>query len=456
MLNDPDSLENRDPRFIKRITSILDSTMAPYHRTEVRGLSRIPRQDGLIYIGNHNGYPYMSDAWLFTAALFNEYGMSRFPYILMHELPLKLPLLNQLFTRYACLRASGQSAVRVLERGIPLLVYPGADVELMRPYRERSRLRFNGRTSHIRFAMKYGVPIVPVVSVGSHSTAMILDDLPWLAQAIGAKSRLGINAWPLMLSIPWGLTLGPVIPPYLPWPSKIIIETLEPMVWTQPGAGADSSSRVAECAAQVEQAILSALARLETERLTHERPPLDVVKAAAARTLRWIEEHLDELVRWIAAVGQRLLGWSSRGEEQRASSGAAKTASHLADDVQHDVKLFRQMLERSGRSAAPAAGSPPATVARAATPPARPRAAAAAAATSPRFTASQIQEALEQASHGKSVPEVCRERGISASTFYRWRSRHLPAVAAGPPAPSEPGRTGPRSTRRSVASAAPG
>lgn len=370
MLNDPDSLENRDPRFIKRISTILDSTMAPYHRTEVRGLSRIPRQDGLIYIGNHNGYPYMQDAWLFTAALFNEYGMSRFPYILMHELPLKLPLLNQLFTRYACLRASAQSATRVLDRGIPLLVYPGADVELLRPHREKTRLRFNGRTSHIRFAMKYGVPIVPVVSVGSHSTAMILDDLPWLAQAIGAKSKLGINAWPLMLSIPWGLTLGPFIPPYLPWPSKIIIETLEPMVWTQHGAGADSPSRVAECAAQVEQAILSALARLEAERLTHERPPLDVVKAAAARTLRWIEEHLDELVRWIVAAGQRLLGWSwsGKGEEQRApsSASAAKTASQLADEVQHDVKLFRQMLEQSQRNAAPAAGPPQATAARAA------------------------------------------------------------------------------------------
>jgi 1-acyl-sn-glycerol-3-phosphate acyltransferase len=461
MLNDPDSLENRDPRFIKRLTTILDSTMAPYHRTEVRGLSWIPRQDGVVYVGNHNGYPYMSDAWLFTAALFNEYGMSRYPYILMHELPLRLPLLNQLFTRYGCVRASGQSAIRVLERGIPLLVYPGAEVELMRPYREKTGLRFNGRTSHVRFAMRYGAPIVPVVSVGSHSTAMILDDLPWLAEAIGAKSRLGIHAWPLMLSIPWGLTLGPFIPPYIPWPSKIIIEALEPMEWKQAGAGGDSQGRVAECAAQVEQAIERALARLEAERLTQERPPLELLKAAAAKALQWIEAHLKDLVRWIAAAMARLLGPSGKGEEQRAAPlDPAKVAPDLTRDAQHDVDLLRRMLERSGRSAAsaPAAGSPPPVTARSATPPAHAaesppaaRPGRAATATKSRFTESQIRAALAQTSQGSSVSEVCRERGISASTFYRWRARHMAAT----PAPSDPGRSAPRAARRGVASAAP-
>ncbi|MEO5725533.1 MAG: 1-acyl-sn-glycerol-3-phosphate acyltransferase [Byssovorax sp.] len=424
MLNDPNSLENRDPGFIKKLTSILDSTLRPYHRTEVRGLSRVPRSDGLIYVGNHNGYPYMSDAWLLTSALFNEYGMSRYPYILMHELPLKLPLLNQLFTRYGCVRASGQCATSVLDRGIPLLVYPGADVELMRPHRDRTRVRFNGRTSHVRFALKYGVPIVPVVAVGSHSTAMILDDLPWLAQGLGAKSALGIHAWPLMLSIPWGLTLGPIIPPYLPWPSKIIIEALEPMTWTR--TGADGQGRIAECAAQVEQAIESALVRLEAERLAHERPPLAMLRDAVVKALPWIEAHLDELVRWLVAAGARLLGLSGRGEAAKAaSSEVMKAASKVASDLRHDVDLFRGMLERSDRKvvAVPVAVAPPAPV----------PVPVAQVGAKPRFTESQIRDVLAQASRGKSITHVCRETGISASTFYRWRSRQMTAGLAESP-----------------------
>lgn len=400
LLNDADSLENRDSQFIQKLAVLLDATMAPYHRTEVRGLGRVPRQDGLVYVGNHNGYPYMSDAWLFTSALFNEYGMSRTPYILMHELPLRLPLLNQLFTRKGCIRASGQNASRVLERGIPLLVYPGADVELMRPHRDRTRLRFNGRTSHIRLAIKYGVPIVPVVSVGSHSTAMILDDLPWLAQAIGAKSALGINAWPLMLSFPWGLTLGPFIPPYIPWPSKIIIEVLEPMTFSKEGA--ESASFVAACAAQVEQAVVQALARLEAERMTLERPPLHVLKDAATKALAWLSAHLDELLDWMIAAGTRLVGLKN--------GASVKPSVEVVGDLRRDADLFRDMLSRA--SATPEE-----------TPPA-PAAPATPLGRKPRFTERQILEILEQTKHGKPVSHVCRESGISASTLYRWRSQY--------------------------------
>ena len=39
-----------------------------------------------------------------------------------------------------------------------------------------------------------------------------------------------------------------------------------------------------------------------------------------------------------------------------------------------------------------------------------------------RFTDSQIMEALKRVKAGLSVPEVCRELGISAATFYKWRS----------------------------------
>ena len=40
-----------------------------------------------------------------------------------------------------------------------------------------------------------------------------------------------------------------------------------------------------------------------------------------------------------------------------------------------------------------------------------------------RFTDSQIIEALKRAEAGVTVPEVCRELGISSATFYKWRSK---------------------------------
>lgn len=41
-----------------------------------------------------------------------------------------------------------------------------------------------------------------------------------------------------------------------------------------------------------------------------------------------------------------------------------------------------------------------------------------------RFTDSQIMDALKRAESGVSVPELCRELGISSATFYKWRAKY--------------------------------
>jgi putative transposase len=40
-----------------------------------------------------------------------------------------------------------------------------------------------------------------------------------------------------------------------------------------------------------------------------------------------------------------------------------------------------------------------------------------------RFSDSQIIEALKRVEGGLSVPELCRELGISSATFYKWRAK---------------------------------
>jgi len=41
-----------------------------------------------------------------------------------------------------------------------------------------------------------------------------------------------------------------------------------------------------------------------------------------------------------------------------------------------------------------------------------------------KFTDSQIMDALKRVDAGLAVPEVCRELGISAATFYKWRAKY--------------------------------
>lgn len=41
-----------------------------------------------------------------------------------------------------------------------------------------------------------------------------------------------------------------------------------------------------------------------------------------------------------------------------------------------------------------------------------------------RYTDSQIMAILKQAEAGTSVPELCREHGMSSATFYKWRAKY--------------------------------
>tara|TARA_R110000822_G_scaffold169347_3_gene309344 strand:+ start:524 stop:790 length:267 start_codon:yes stop_codon:yes gene_type:complete len=40
-----------------------------------------------------------------------------------------------------------------------------------------------------------------------------------------------------------------------------------------------------------------------------------------------------------------------------------------------------------------------------------------------RFSDSQIMAILKQAENGVSVPELCREHGMSNASFYKWRAK---------------------------------
>ncbi len=78
--------------------------------------------------------------------------------------------------------------------------------------------------------------------------------------------RFRLTVFPLALSVPWGLTLGP-LPPYLPWPSRILIEALPAIHFPRTGdAAAADDAWVTACAHHVEARMQAALTRLAAER----------------------------------------------------------------------------------------------------------------------------------------------------------------------------------------------
>ncbi|MCB9730819.1 MAG: 1-acyl-sn-glycerol-3-phosphate acyltransferase [Deltaproteobacteria bacterium] len=238
-----------------------------WHRAEVRGLDALP-PGPVLFVGNHNAATATPDTWIALGALHAAHGVDGVPFGLAHAVVMRAPLLGSLMTRLGAVPACHEQALELLEAGRSVLVYPGGDAEAMRPYRDRDRLRFSGRQGYIRLALRAGVPIVPLVAAGAHASLFILSDLAWLARRLGTDRRFRLGVFPIALSLPWGLTVGP-LPPYLPWPSRILIEALPAiqLARTGPEAAADPAW-VDACARQVETTMQDALTRLAAERAT--------------------------------------------------------------------------------------------------------------------------------------------------------------------------------------------
>jgi putative transposase len=56
----------------------------------------------------------------------------------------------------------------------------------------------------------------------------------------------------------------------------------------------------------------------------------------------------------------------------------------------------------------------------------------------PKYSRTQIIEILKVARDGAFIKDLCREYGITDSTFYRWRTRYGQALSAAAPPPGTP------------------
>lgn len=200
-----------------------------YFDPEVRGLARLPIEGPYLLVGNHSGGAYTPDVLIFLAAYLRHWGMDKPLRPLAHDVLFSVPRLGELFSRLGFLPASPGKAARALQRGEPVMVYPGGDYESQRPYLESNKIDFGGRKGFIRLALEQGVPVIPFVCHGSNETVVTVTRGERLARLSGLTHITRTKVFPFRLSFPFGLLPSGV--PYFPLPSRITIEVGHPMAW---------------------------------------------------------------------------------------------------------------------------------------------------------------------------------------------------------------------------------
>lgn len=212
---DPDEYT---PALVEATVSSMGRLFGPgrYFGLEIQGWENVPASPAML-VSNHSGGTTIPDVWGLLIGWYRHFGTERPVHPLAHEIILSTATTGRFFSKRGVLKAHPGVAADVLNRfRRDLLVMPGGDLDTWRPYSERYTVRFGGRSGYARLALRSGVQAVPVANAGAHQTLMVLTDGRKIARALGLYDVARAEIFPVHLSLPWGLGIGPL--PHLPTP----------------------------------------------------------------------------------------------------------------------------------------------------------------------------------------------------------------------------------------------
>lgn len=224
----PGELGCYDPAYVQRKAPQWKRLLHGYFRARVHGLERLPRGP-FVAVGNHSGGVLIPDTLVWLSA-YHSAGRDTPLLTLAHDAMFSVypAPVARWAARFGAIRADRALALEALRRGFAVQVYPGGDHDACRRFSRRHHIELAGRKGYVALARQAGVPIVPVASVGGHEALVILREGRRLARWLGVDRRLRLRAFPISLSVPWGLWVGP-LPGYVPLPAKIEIQVLPPV-----------------------------------------------------------------------------------------------------------------------------------------------------------------------------------------------------------------------------------
>jgi 1-acyl-sn-glycerol-3-phosphate acyltransferase len=244
LIRDADPIgSGRDPEFIERNLGVLE-TFCSYFNPEVRGLDRLPARGPFLIVGNHNGGATPPDMPILMTEWWNTRGVDEPVYGLFHSAFFNIPGVGSTMRKAGGIEADPESAESALRAGGSVVVFPGGDYDVFRPWRERHHIDFAGRTGWIKLALRTGVPIVPAVSCGAHNSVVVLSRGDRLVRWMPHLRLMRVKVMPIMLGLPWGISFGL---PTLPLPAKVTVDVAAPIdLRERYGADAGDSDGVIE------------------------------------------------------------------------------------------------------------------------------------------------------------------------------------------------------------------
>lgn len=216
-----------DPtRLIELQKYVWNPLMDYWFRMEIEGWEKLPPPPALL-VGVHAGAPFVWDAWTVGFQWWRHFGGERILHGTAHDALMAMPLLREYFRRMGVLPAAPDSIAAALAAGRDVALWPGGDRDSLRRWVRRDEAVLAGRTGFVKMAIRAGVPIVPIATVGGPDSMPVLTSGRRLARTLRLDRIANLKVVPIALQAPWGLS--PALLPELPLPTKIRTAFQEPV-----------------------------------------------------------------------------------------------------------------------------------------------------------------------------------------------------------------------------------
>ena len=212
------SLDGPDYELMELQKYLWNPLMDYWFRMEIEGWEHIPKPPVLL-IGIHSGAPFVWDAWTVGIQWWRRFGRERPLHGTAHDALMAAPLVGAYFRRMGVLPAAQDSMAAALAEGHDVALWPGGEIDSLRPWTKRDEAILAGRKGFVRLAIKTGVPIVPIATVGGPDSMPVLATGRRLAKVLQLDRIARLKMFPIALQAPWGLS--PAMLPEVPLPTKI-------------------------------------------------------------------------------------------------------------------------------------------------------------------------------------------------------------------------------------------
>lgn len=257
-------LSGPDEKTMQRQKYFWNSLVDHWFRMEMDGWENLPEPPVLL-IGIHSGAPFVWDAWTVGVQWWRRFGQDRQLHGTAHDALMAIPLIGRYFRAMGVLPAAPDSISTALAEGRDVALWPGGEVDSLRPWSERDRANLAGRTGFVKMAIRTGVPIVPIATVGGADAMPVLIRGDRLSRILKLDKLFRLKVFPLAVSLPWGI--APAALPQFPLPAKIRTRLMPVVDVENDPARAEDNEYVERKYAEVQDGIqtgMDALARKRT------------------------------------------------------------------------------------------------------------------------------------------------------------------------------------------------